>query len=118
MRRFIDRFDGRGTFDRLPAERRAAIMANARFFRALTSSSNPFPDLPKAAVRRLPMPVLIVRGAETDDLHRLAVEELGRVLPNAERLIIQQAGHGSPRQNPRVFNAAALAFLQKHREKP
>jgi non-heme chloroperoxidase len=113
MRMFIDAFDGRGTFDALPAERRAAMMANARFFKAITSSSNPFPDLSKDAVRLLQMPVLIVRGEHTDDLHRMIVEELATLLPTAERLVIPAAGHGSPRQNPAVFNAAVVSFLNR-----
>jgi esterase len=73
MRIFIDRFDGRGAFDGLSPERRPAVMANARFFKAITSSSDPFPNLSKDAVRRLPIPILIVRGAETDELHRLSL---------------------------------------------
>jgi len=110
MRLFIDSFDGPGTFDALSPERRAAVMHNARFFKALTSSSDPFPNLPKAAVRRLHMPILIVRGENTDELHKLDTEELGRLLPNARRVTIPHAGHGSPRQNPDAFNAAVLEF--------
>ncbi|HEX7180193.1 MAG TPA: alpha/beta hydrolase [Thermoanaerobaculia bacterium] len=111
MRLFIDTFDGPGTFDGLPAERRTSILQNARFFKAITSSSDPFPNLPKDAIRGLRMPVLIVRGADTDELHRMVTEELGRLLPKADRLTVPRAGHGSPRQNPRVFNAAVLEFL-------
>jgi pimeloyl-ACP methyl ester carboxylesterase len=59
------------------------------------------------------MPVLIVRGEHTDDLHRMIVEELATLLPTAERLVIPRAGHGSPRQNPAVFNAAVVAFLNR-----
>lgn len=117
MRLFIDAFDGRGTFDRHDADRRAAIMANARFFKALTSSSDPFPNLSKDAVRRLPMPMLIVRGADTDELHRRVTQELERLVPAADRLIVPNAGHGSPRQNPRVFNAAVVEFLERQRRR-
>jgi pimeloyl-ACP methyl ester carboxylesterase len=113
MRIFIDAFDGAGTFDGLPAERRAAVLQNAGFFRALTASSDPFPNLSKDVVRLLRVPVLIVRGAETDELHRLVTEELGRVLPRAERTIIPNAGHGSQRQNPEAFNRAVSAFLDR-----
>src|SRR5262249_29773514 len=115
MRLFIDAFDSPGTFDRLPAERRASIMQNARFFKAITSSSDPFPNVPKDAVRRLKMPVLIVRGADTDELHKMVTEELGRLLPRAHRVTIPQAGHGSPRQNPRAFNGAVLELLDLQR---
>ena len=110
---FIDAFDGRGTFDALPRARRAVVMANARFFEAITSSSDPFPNLSKDAVRRLQMPVLIVRGADTDELHRSITEELARILPAAERLTVPRAWHGSPRQNPTAFNAAVLEFLNR-----
>lgn len=75
MRVFIDAFDGRGAFDGLAADRRRTVMENARFFRAITSSSDPFPNLPKEGVRRLRMPVLVVKGADTDELHALVVEE-------------------------------------------
>jgi non-heme chloroperoxidase len=111
MRIFIDAFDGVGTFAALSAERRTVVLQNAGFFKAGTSSSDPFPNLPKERVRRLRMPILIVRGDGTDELHRLVTEEVGRVVPDAERVTIPQAGHGSPRQNPQAFNAAMLDFL-------
>jgi pimeloyl-ACP methyl ester carboxylesterase len=59
------------------------------------------------------MPVLIVMGAETDELHKMVTEEVGRVLPQAQRVTIPSAGHGSPRQNPDSFNYAILEFLAK-----
>lgn len=114
MRLLIDTFDGPGTFDRLPAERRASIIQNAKFFKVLYSSSNPFPDLSKDSVRRLKMPILIVKGANTDELHQAVTEELGRVLFRAHRVTIPNAGHGSPRQNPEAFNGAVFEFLERH----
>ena len=111
MRILIDTFDGVGTFAALPAERRIAVLQNALFFKATAASSDSFPYLSKERVRRLRMPILIVRGDSTDELHRLVTEELGRVAPDAERAIVPEAGHGSPRQNARAFNAAMLEFL-------
>jgi pimeloyl-ACP methyl ester carboxylesterase len=112
MRIFINRFDGAGAFDSLPTERRKTVMQNARFFKAITASSDPFPNLSKDKVGRLSMPVLIIRGSNTKELDILVSEELARIIPNAERAIIPQAGHGSSRQNPTAFNAAVLAFLE------
>jgi non-heme chloroperoxidase len=112
---FIDRFDGPGAFEQLPPERRRSIMENVRFFKALTMSSDPFPHLLKEEVRQLPMPVLVVRGADTDELHRLVTEELARLAPDATEVTIAKAGHGSPRQNPEAFNAAVLEFLGQQR---
>jgi pimeloyl-ACP methyl ester carboxylesterase len=111
MRILVDGFDGPGAFKKLPPENRTAIMSNARFFQALAASSDPFPNLSRSDVSRLAMPILLVRGAETDELHKLVTEEVGRVLPQAQRVTIAWAGHGSPRQNPDSFNYAMLEFL-------
>ena len=115
MRILIDAFDGKGAFDGLPPERRAIVMANARFFQAVTASADAYPNLPKDQVRRLQMPVLVIQGANTDALHAMVAEEVARVFPNAGRATIPNAGHGSPRQNPDAFNAVMLPFLERHR---
>ena len=52
-----------------------------------------------------------MKGVETDELHKLVTEEVGRVLPQAQRVTIAWAGHASPRQNPDSFNFAMLEFL-------
>jgi pimeloyl-ACP methyl ester carboxylesterase len=111
MRILVDAFEGPGAFKKLPPENRTAIVSNARFFQAVTASSDPFPNLSRSEVSRLAMPVLIVKGAETDELHKMVTEEVGRVLPRAQRVTIPWAGHGSPRQNPDSFNFAMLEFL-------
>jgi pimeloyl-ACP methyl ester carboxylesterase len=90
-------------------------MANARFFQAIASSSDAYPNLSKDDVRRLRMPVLLIHGATTNALHAMVAEEVARVFPNAASATIPNAGHGSPRQNPDAFNAVMLPFLQRHR---
>lgn len=111
MRVFVDAFDARGTFDRLPASRRADVMANALFFKALSRSPDPFPNLSKHEARRLAVPVLLINGADTDELHKAVVAEVANVLPNVRRVEIPNAGHGASRQNPGAFNAAVADFL-------
>jgi pimeloyl-ACP methyl ester carboxylesterase len=115
MRVLADGIWGRPIFDSLPLEGVAAIMQNARSMEALTLSSDPFPSLPKDRVRQLNVPALIVTGEHAIRIHRLVNEELARLLPEAERAIIPQAGHGSPRENPQAFNQAVLRFLANHR---
>jgi pimeloyl-ACP methyl ester carboxylesterase len=114
MRILVDGFAGAGRFDGLPPEARAVAMQNSRFFKAATSSADPFPAVSKGKVRRLDMPVLIVTGEDTIRLHKFVNEELARLLPKAERATIPQAGHGSSRENPKAFNAAVTKFLENH----
>jgi pimeloyl-ACP methyl ester carboxylesterase len=70
------------------------------------------PDLPRAAVATLTMPVFLVEGASTSELHRRAVDELDAVLPNRRRTVIERAGHASAAENPDAFNAAVLGFIR------
>lgn len=113
MRILIDEFDGAGSFDKLPAERKQVVMANAAFFKAMGASSDPFPNLPRARFRAMRMPVLVIRGANTDELHAMDSDEVAKTFQNSSRVTIPNAGHGSPRQNPAAFNAAVMQFLDK-----
>jgi pimeloyl-ACP methyl ester carboxylesterase len=115
MRVLVDGFAGTRRFDNLPPDARAAVMENSRFFKVMTSSSDPFPNLSKAKVARLRIPILIITGENTIKLHKLVNEELARLLPKAEQAIIPKAGHGSPRENPQAFNEAVLKFFVTHR---
>jgi pimeloyl-ACP methyl ester carboxylesterase len=108
---YIDAFDGSGTFSSLPEQRRLAIMQNVGFFKAITLSSDPYPNLPKDSVARLNAPMLVVRGEHTHEVGKFISDELVRVLQRARYVVIPNAGHGSPRQNPQAFIAAVVEFL-------
>ena len=111
MRVFVDGMSGTHDFYNFPPERVASIMQNSRAMKALTLSSDPYPDLAKDKVRRLNVPILIITGENTIKIHKLVNAELMRLLPKAAQAIIPNAGHGSPRENPEAFNQAVLTFL-------
>ena len=112
MKILANGISGTGAFDNFTPERRAAVMQNARSFKALTLSSEPFPNLSKAEIRRLRIPTLIITGENTTKIHRLVTEELARLLPNAESAMISKAGHSSNRDNPSAFNEVLSGFLK------
>jgi non-heme chloroperoxidase len=113
MRIFVDGFSGTPGFDNLPPERITAIMQNSRAMKALTISSDPYPNLSKEKVGQLSIPILIITGENTIRIHKLVNEELARLLPKARQATIQKAGHGSARENPQAFNEAVLTFLSR-----
>lgn len=117
MRYLVDIFGGTGAFDRMPPAAVEVAMQNSKFFKAATLSTDHTPDISKDKVRRLKMPILIISGEHTFPMSRLIIQELERVLPSAERKVIPNAGHGSPRENPQAFDAAVLSFLDP-RAKP
>jgi pimeloyl-ACP methyl ester carboxylesterase len=111
MRTLTDGISGTVQFDSLPPAALADRMRNSRAMQALTMSRDPFPNLPKERARQLKVPVLVVTGENTITIHKRVNEELARLLPRAEKIVIPVAGHVSHRENPQVFNEAVLKFL-------
>jgi len=112
MKILANGISGTGAFDNFTPERRAAVTQNALSFQALTLSSEPFPDMSKAEIRRLRIPTLILTGETTTKIHRLVTEELARLLPIAESAMIPKAGHSSNSDNPSAFNKVVSGFLK------
>lgn len=115
MRILVDGFGGAGRFDSLPPEGRNVAMQNSLFFKAATSSRDPFPEVSREKVAKLKAPVMIVEGEKTLPIHRFVNAELLHLLPEAEHLVIPNAGHGSAREKPQAFNEAVLRFLKRPR---
>jgi pimeloyl-ACP methyl ester carboxylesterase len=97
--------------DNQPPAAVESVMQNAQAIKAINTSPEPFPKISKEKLRRLEIPVLIITGENTIKIHKLVDEELARLLPNAKEVVIPNAGHGTPRENPRVFNEEVLEFL-------
>lgn len=65
----------------------------------------------------LPMPVLVVAGAEDPKFCRIA-EEMVRRIPHGELLVVPEADHAVPLEAPEVLAAATLRFLARHEVPP
>jgi non-heme chloroperoxidase len=111
LRILVDGFATPGRFDAQSPEDRLGVMQNAGFFRMLTRSQNPYPDIPRASLYRLRIPVLVITGEKTMPIHRRINEDLSRWIPRARSATIPAAGHGSPRENPRAFTEVVDQFL-------
>jgi pimeloyl-ACP methyl ester carboxylesterase len=109
---FTDGISGPGAADSQTAQARARRAENAMAMQVLARSRDPFPALGAAALARVRMPVLLVEGARTTAIHRAVHDRLLRVLPQARRHVIEDASHGSYREQPEAFNRAVLAFLR------
>jgi non-heme chloroperoxidase len=114
IRRFTNGIGGQGYFESLPASARTLRLQNARAVQALTQSSHAFPMLMREEIQRLKVPTLILEGEKTIRIHQLVDQELLRCIPNSQRVIISDAAHGSPIDNPGAFNHAVLDFLSRH----
>jgi pimeloyl-ACP methyl ester carboxylesterase len=79
---------------------------------ALALSEQPFARLDPAAVGKLCIPTLVLRGEVTDELHTLGAAELARRVTDCRTAVIAAAGHRSSMENPNEFNRVVLAFLE------
>jgi pimeloyl-ACP methyl ester carboxylesterase len=101
-------------FDALPAETRDFVMQNALEWQALTTSADPFPMLERADVSAVKVPVLLMSGTNTMPMNKRIDEELKRLLPNAETVVIRDATHEMWAERPDECRARVAAFFAKH----
>ena len=98
-------------FNKMSPAVRNSMMQNVLALKAINWAPEPFPVLPASEIRKLGMPVLVVTGENTVQIHSRVDDELARVLPNVKRVKVPNAGHAVPRDNPQYFNRAVLTFL-------
>ncbi len=67
------------------------------------------PDLHK-----IPVPTLVLGGAKDKGAPPEALKEAAEKIPNAEHLIIPEAGHITALENPPAFHAALKTWFDKH----
>jgi len=110
MARFVEFWNGAGTWMSIPRERRAALQARApavaAHFAAILSDETLLSDY-----RRVTVPTLLMNGGATPRPTRRIAERLVRLLPNARSCQIPSAGHMLPVTHPEVVNTAIRYHL-------
>ena len=101
-------------FATLPVEARDFMMANALEWQALTTSSDAYPTLDRAAVKAITVPILLMSGEKTLLINQRIDAELQRLLPKAEVLVIPNATHEMWAEQPDLCRAQVSAFIAKH----
>jgi pimeloyl-ACP methyl ester carboxylesterase len=68
------------------------------------------PDVELAALKTLPMPVLLMQG--DDDCVRIEhTAEVARAIPDAQVAVVPGSSHGLPLEKPELVNRLLLDFL-------
>lgn len=108
--RFVDFWSGDGAWERLPPVRQQLIAARIGsvigHFNALFNDS-----LTRAALSRLPMPILCMTGARTRPAPRRIGELLRYALPQATHEVVANAGHMGPVTHGQAVAWRIGAFL-------
>ena len=64
---------------------------------------------------RISVPTLVVAGSDDKVAPASVMERMAAKIPGAEYAVLKGCGHLGPMDQPNEFNAALLAFLQRHR---
>ncbi|GAB3625843.1 hydrolase [Pandoraea terrae] len=102
-----------GVFDTLAPPIRSMLMDNARTL-PLMFAAPPPPPISCAALGGLKMPVAIAVGQSTRSYYKILSETANRCIPGSRLVVIPNARHLAPFENPSAFNDAVLAFLKQH----
>ncbi len=83
----------------------------AAFQAAIETMWDKEPNYTAADLARIATPVAIVDGDHDEAIKRVHTEYLARTIPGARLIILPGLSHFAMLQNPAVFNAAMLGFL-------
>lgn len=70
------------------------------------------PNFTKAQFAAIRVPTWIVAGDHDPSIKRADFDYMAQAIPNAGELILPGVGHQAPLQDPELFNAALLRFLE------
>lgn len=91
-------------------QRRENIMAGRR----VALSSDEFPLLAPEKLAAIQVPVMIVTGANTGPIFKAMMSGISRSMPKVPMVVIENAGHSVPKDQPELFNRVAMDFLTKN----
>lgn len=107
----VEYFAGPNGMEQIPAEFRDMLLANLEDWRAITTAPDIFPPVTRDEIATISSPVLIISGGKTAAVHRLIDQELARVIPGAERVVIAEGSHDMCSEQPAVCAAAINNFI-------
>ena len=110
MSRFVDYWNGSGTWASLPEEKRSGVAGCAATV-AENFAATMAEAIPLETYRRIQAPALLLRGAESPAPARRIVALLGSTLPNARIVTVAGAGHMLPLTHRDVVNGEILTHI-------
>lgn len=112
VQRLLDTVSGgQAKFGELPADRQKWTLRNFEEMEAYYN--NPVvPTIDREAVRKITAPALLLSGEKSPPLWKPIEDELLRLLPNRQHVIVRGAAHSMHRTQAAQFNQAILDFLQ------
>jgi len=111
---FIDYvFNDPHAWDKMSESAREDTLRDAHEWDVMMTTGTLFPNIEPPTIRRISAPVLLLSGAKSYPFLGLITEELARLLPNREKIVLPDAGHQMWYQAPDVCRKDVEAFLAR-----
>lgn len=101
-------------YSRFPQETREILMVNTPEVRGIVFNKNIFPAVSCDDLKKIKIPVLLVKGEISPIVFSSMINELNRCLSNKEIATLTNTTHGLEYENPAEFNKMVLGFIDKH----
>jgi non-heme chloroperoxidase len=109
---FIDYvFNDPHGWDNMSEGARRETLRDAHEWDVMMTTGILFPDIEPPTIRKITAPVLLLSGAKSYPFLGLITEELARLLPNRESIVLPHAGHQMWYQDPNVCRKDVEVFL-------
>jgi pimeloyl-ACP methyl ester carboxylesterase len=73
-----------------------------------------FPTIDPAAIAKIKVPVLLLSGQNSYPFLNLTDEQLNRLIPKSERIVLNGAGHQMFYDRPEVCDAESLSCFERN----
>jgi len=104
-------FNDPHAWDKMPESAREDTLRDAHEWDVMMTTGILFPNIEPLTIRRITAPVLLLSGAKSYQFLGLITEELARLLPNRETIVLPDAGHQMWYQAPDVCRRDVETFL-------
>lgn len=98
----------------LNAATRAETMRDAHEWEVMMTVGELFPSIDPAAIAKIEVPVLLLSGQNSYPFLNLTDEQLNRLIPKSERIVLNGAGHQMFYDLPEVCDAESLSFFERN----
>ncbi|MEK9705861.1 MAG: alpha/beta hydrolase, partial [Paracoccaceae bacterium] len=88
-------------------------MQNLNAAKSLSLSQDEFPLISPKELHSLTMPILLIRGSQTEAIHKVIFNSVSAEMPHADKVVIEGSGHSVSQQAPEKFNETVLNFLHE-----
>jgi len=104
-------FNDPHAWDQMTKPARDETLRDAHEWDVMMTTGTLFPDIEPGAIQKITAPVLLLSGAKSYPFLAPISEELARLLPNGEKIILPDAGHQMWYQAPDVCRKDVETFL-------